>query len=711
MPTPQPSLIYQFLDFRLDCGRFELLRNGHSVRIERKPLELLILLVSREGQLITRAEIAERLWSSEVFVDTEHGINTAIRKVRTVLHDDPEDPRFIQTVTGMGYRFIASVSAVVPPQPAVPEPVSAVPLQPRRRPIGWYVAAGICLLLTITGVFVYRREHRSALQYTQLTDFTNSAVAPALSPDGHLLAFIRSDRGFLTTDQIYVMLLPDGEAKRVTDDPRPKYGISFSPDGSQITYTVLDSSGFSTYEVSALGGESHLLLKNAAGLLWLDPQHLLFSQIETGIHMGVVTAGLAGDNLRKVYLPAHERAMAHDAVPSPDRHSALVVEMNASGGWSQCKLVALSGQGPPRLAGPAAPCTSAAWSPDGSWMYFTAAVDGRSHIWRQHSPDEAAEQLTFGPTEEDGLAVTPDGKALITSVGIRQSAIWIHDENGDRPLSSEGEVVDWPSPPTFSQDGSTLYYLLRRENDVSAELWRTVVASGKSGPVFSGTSITAFGLSADGRQVVYTSTAKNGAAQLWVAPLDQSAPAVRVNVAGAQRPHFGSHGQILFQKAEGSLNYLEQINPDGSNYSKALPYPIEELQGTSPSGRWATVAVPSAQPGDLPRIMAIPLDGGTPHRICSVFCTARWSSNGRFMVVPVQESSSEGFGRSLIIPVSAGENLPTLPLEGIPPSADPGVVQGSKSVGRATVALGTDSEHYAWINSTVQRNLYRISLP
>ncbi len=108
---PLAGIVFEFADFKLDCGRFELRRGGSGVRLERKPMELLILLASSEGRLVTRAEIARRLWDSEVFVDTEHGINTAIRKIRTVLGDDPESPRFIQTVTGMGYRFIATVEA------------------------------------------------------------------------------------------------------------------------------------------------------------------------------------------------------------------------------------------------------------------------------------------------------------------------------------------------------------------------------------------------------------------------------------------------------------------------------------------------------------------------------------------------------------------------------------------------------------------------
>src|SRR5882757_9720064 len=78
-------------------------------------MELLILLAAREGDLVTRAEIAGRLWGSEVFVDTEHGINTAIRKVRQALRDDPEQPRFVHTVMGRGYRFVGPIVEVKPP--------------------------------------------------------------------------------------------------------------------------------------------------------------------------------------------------------------------------------------------------------------------------------------------------------------------------------------------------------------------------------------------------------------------------------------------------------------------------------------------------------------------------------------------------------------------------------------------------------------------
>src|SRR5579863_8533019 len=275
--------VYEFGDFQLDSGRFELSRNGKALRVERKPLELLILLVSREGQLVSRAEIAQRLWSSEVFVDTEHGINTAIRKLRHLLRDDPVNPQFIQTVTGKGYRFLATITSPQdlpePAEPAANEASVAAPPSSRRRSI-WYIAAGVCALLAVIGARFYLPHHHPPdIAFTQLTDFTDSAVAPALSPDGRMVAFIRGSSSFLSSDQIYVKVLPDGEAKRVTDDSRAKYGLAFSPDGSQIAYTVFDSPSFSTYTVSVLGGESQLLLKNAAGLTWLDQHQLLYSRI------------------------------------------------------------------------------------------------------------------------------------------------------------------------------------------------------------------------------------------------------------------------------------------------------------------------------------------------------------------------------------------------------------------------------------------------
>lgn len=96
-----------FGDFELDFGRFQLSRGGEPVRLEGLPLQLLVYLVENQRQLVTREQIADALWGRDVFVDVEQGINTAIRKIRIALEDDSEHPRFLQTVVGRGYRFVA----------------------------------------------------------------------------------------------------------------------------------------------------------------------------------------------------------------------------------------------------------------------------------------------------------------------------------------------------------------------------------------------------------------------------------------------------------------------------------------------------------------------------------------------------------------------------------------------------------------------------
>ena len=107
-----PIGVVKFAEFELDRGRYELRRGDSVLKLENIPMELLVLLVESNGQLLSRDEIVERIWGKDVFLDTEHGINTAIRKIRQILGDDPENPRFVQTVTGKGYRFIATTSTI-----------------------------------------------------------------------------------------------------------------------------------------------------------------------------------------------------------------------------------------------------------------------------------------------------------------------------------------------------------------------------------------------------------------------------------------------------------------------------------------------------------------------------------------------------------------------------------------------------------------------
>jgi TolB-like protein/DNA-binding winged helix-turn-helix (wHTH) protein/Flp pilus assembly protein TadD len=124
MLISNPGERLRFRDFELDVAGYELRGGGRPIRLERQPMDLLIMLVERRGQLVPREDIVDRLWGKDVFVDVDTGVHTAVRKIRRALRDSPEEPTFIETVSGKGYRFIAPVEVVAPARavPAQPQP-------------------------------------------------------------------------------------------------------------------------------------------------------------------------------------------------------------------------------------------------------------------------------------------------------------------------------------------------------------------------------------------------------------------------------------------------------------------------------------------------------------------------------------------------------------------------------------------------------------
>jgi TolB-like protein/DNA-binding winged helix-turn-helix (wHTH) protein/Tfp pilus assembly protein PilF len=139
-------------ELELDLLRYELRSGGRTIRLEKQPMELLILLVEKQGELASREEIVARLWGEGTFVDAERGINSAVRKIRLALHDNPDSPQFVQTVVGKGYRFISPVTVIARQDTVAPE-IAAPPLAPtttqerQRFPFGLTPAVVIPLAL------------------------------------------------------------------------------------------------------------------------------------------------------------------------------------------------------------------------------------------------------------------------------------------------------------------------------------------------------------------------------------------------------------------------------------------------------------------------------------------------------------------------------------------------------------------------------------
>ena len=115
-PSIRPSRV-RFGSFELDPAAGELFRNGVRIRLQGQPLQVLVTLLERPGELVTREELRERLWKGETFVDFEHGLNTAVKKARQALGDSAESPKFIETLARRGYRFIADFQVSAPSTP------------------------------------------------------------------------------------------------------------------------------------------------------------------------------------------------------------------------------------------------------------------------------------------------------------------------------------------------------------------------------------------------------------------------------------------------------------------------------------------------------------------------------------------------------------------------------------------------------------------
>ena len=542
----------------------------------------------------------------------------------------------------------------------------------------------------------------SPSEYTQLTNFTDSATAPSLSPDGRMVVFKRGEDSFLSSGDIYVKLLPNGEAVKLTTEPARRYGPVFTPDGSRIAYTQATAGSWDTWTVPVLGGQPTRFLPNASGLTWIADHRVLFSEIKTGFHMGIVTATEGRAESREVYIQPDEHAMAHYSYLSPDRQSVLVVEMAGAHAFTdRCRLVPFDGSSSGRQVGPQGTCIAAAWAPDGQWMYFSAVVGGSAHIWRQKFPDGAPEQITFGATEEEGIALAADGRSFVTSVGTRRSAIWIHDAAGERAILSEGYAL----VPRLSRDGTRVFYLLVRDwwlsargrVAASAELRSLDPKSGKSESVLSGVSIRDYEISRDEKEVAFTTTDGNGTSRIWLAALDRRTPPRQI-AQGGDQVSFGPEEDLVFRSVAEN-NALIRIKKDGTGRSRVTAAAVTEKFGLSPDGKWVIALLAGSG------TFAVPVDGGAPTRICARVCPSTWSSDGRWLYVGAPVAT----GKTYAIPVPSGRSLPDLPAEGIDPGAAVGV-PGARIIEHGSISPGADPSTYVFTKTDLQRNLFRIPL-
>lgn len=605
----------------------------------------------------------------------------------------------------------------------------SAPLRPVRRFSGIAIAA-VVLVMGVGAFLVFRSlrpNDPARTQYTQLTN-VDSAIDPALSPDGRMLAFVGGLGPGVQSNgapnEIYVKLLPDGDPVQLTHDGVPFKGSPrFSPDGARIAYYTFESSGFNTWVVPVLGGqEPRRFLTNAMGLSWITETgasgapkqpRLLFSYMTgKGVTMAVASSTESRSDQRTVFM--EDGIMNHLSHLSPDGKQLLMNEMEGVGRWQPCRVAPFDGSSKGKKVGPQpSQCADSAWSPDGKWMYFSADTGSGNHIWRQRFPDGTPEQVTFGTTEEEGIAVAPDSRSFVTSIGTYQNKIWIHDSRGDRQVTSDA----YSFLPAFSSDGKKLYYVRRTAGGLLHSyggLWVTDLESGQRQRVLPEFQMWHYDVSRDGTRVVFAAPKETGRPGVWLASLDGRSAPRQLSSKEGLTAFFGAGGDVFYAAYEKDDAFVYRVREDGTDLRRVTQQAVYFLNSISPDGKYVAASVPAGmeETGSGATVL-YPVDGGPPSMICICGNRARdapppvsWSPDGKLFYV-----SMVGGQSVYAVPLRPGQLLPPLPPAGIRSPAEAAALPGATAFPVAGAFPSPNPSIYAFPKFTAQRNIFRVPVP
>jgi Tol biopolymer transport system component/DNA-binding winged helix-turn-helix (wHTH) protein len=511
--SPKASEVFRFGIFELDCRSGELRKRGIRVHLQDQPLQILIMLIERPGELVTREEIQTRLWPSGTIVEFEHSIGTAIKKLRQALGDDAGTPRYVETLPRRGYRFIAPVENSAPHPPLAVEPLATVPAPEGRR--SWRIWAAAIALVMVAGLyalFLYvRLEPRAGVprMLTRLTFDNGLQFGPTWSPDGRFIAYSSDRDGKF---DIWVQQVGAVKPVKITSRPGHNWQPDWSPDGNSIVFRS-EGEGGGLFIVPALGGAERKISSFGYYPKWSpDGRLILFRNTFLSWLSKLYVAGLDGGSPREILTDFLKRSQIAQRVvgwyPHSNRISIWGDTMNGSGFWT----VSLDGTHPVKSEATASVAdvlskfwgkyavlrtTQFVWQPSGRAIYFNGKWDGVENIWKiRVDPSTmrffALERLTAGPGPDTDLAISPDGKTLAYAARSEQVRVWSYsfDANSGRLLGG-GTAATPPGVEAWradiSPDGQKLAYVMKRAGEY--ELWQTALPDGDSTLLLRGSGV------------------------------------------------------------------------------------------------------------------------------------------------------------------------------------------------------------------------------
>ncbi len=526
--------VVRFGVFEANRTTGELRKSGVRIRLQDQPFQILLMLLDHSGEVVTREEIQRRLWPEGTFVEFEHSIGTAIKKLRQALGDDAEAPRYIETLPRRGFRFIAPVESPAPE--SVPTPQA----QPRRFPLPAVVLCAVVIGAAAVSIYFLRGHVQTPPQrsLTRLTFESGLQFGATWSPDGRYIAF-SSDRG--GKFDVWVQQVGGTNPVKITRRPGHNWQPDWSPDGSQIAFRS-EGDGGGLFVVPALGGLETRISTFGYRPKWSpDGRVILFGNtFISGLWNNFYLVGLDGEAPREILaeFTRKEQIAERFVAWHPDGKRISIWGETAQGSvfWT------LSLDGKNAIKSSSTPLVATQmkaiskgefrWSPSGRTIYFEAGTQGVRNLERIAVEGStlrwtALERLTTGPGPDTGIAISGDGKKLAFSSRSESVRVWSLPFDGNTgQISGKGEAVTQSGVEAWgvdvSRDDRKLAFDISRAG--KWELWTKSLDNGRETLLVSTDQMaTPPKWSPDSRRLVRGEYSSEGATQCIVTQADGQA--------------------------------------------------------------------------------------------------------------------------------------------------------------------------------------------
>jgi len=573
----------RFGPFLVDLESNELLRSGVRVPIQDHPLRVLRLLLEAEGKVVRREQLRSTLWREDTFVDFEHGVNTAVKKLRQALEDSAERPNYVETLPKVGYRFIPAVEWVSGngSLPAVtetqtPEPV--VPLsrspdqQAPRSSSRWRVAAIVFAALLLFAIAAYLLRPRSEgkadeMSILPLTTLPGLEVAPRFSPDGNQIVFswfgYEKDFQF----ELYVKQVGQERAVQLTHHPAAFLASAWSPDGRFIAFKrEAEPDGSGVYVISALGGAERKLASidsfggpERLAVSWSpDSKWVAFSKTGSSEKKAAPSAGHYGIHL--VNIETYEERILPD--PAPDCVEVLHPAFSPDGKYlaTMCALTESvfriyvqkpDGRQPRELSSikSSEGFADVTWAADSRSLIYAAG----HHLWRMPLAGGKPEKLLFAQDAES-VSVALAGNRLAYAQVRHPGSVWQLELAGPtKPAGPATKLISssrGDSDARISPNGQ--YVAFQSSRSGSPEIW--VCNRDTSNPVqltsFRGAQVGPPRWSPDSRRIVFDARASDKP-ELYIVNIEGGTPTqFATGTPNASYPYWSADGRSIYFSTE-----------------------------------------------------------------------------------------------------------------------------------------------------------------